>query len=357
MDYTTDNYKEDLLYYLNYLKTNSSNCYNINVNEIYNKYIDELNNINNLDEFSNLLKKIHKENLPFNIYGHNQPKALFFNIDDWSEKFMNDENNKCYIDVLNQMNKISDKGRKRYMENKINEGNNVSPYKLSIIKNDKNEDVMFIKFEYPMRYPSPQHKKELEEFLINNKHLKELYIDIRDNGGGSIYSYKVLFNIIFNRKLFFKHKQVKYYFKYTKKNKPFINHKLDITKMKQAKKKNNKYTHYIIKKFDGITYPIEKVNCNIDYQGNIFIIINNKCFSAAQCMLDECQGNKNIIILGDEKSGGFGHYEIYKSDNDKYASSLFILPNTKILCNIDLFATSKNKYKTKPDLPIPKWLK
>lgn len=51
MTYSIEDYINDLLYYLNYLKNNSSNCYNINVMKIYNKYKDEIKNIKNINAF------------------------------------------------------------------------------------------------------------------------------------------------------------------------------------------------------------------------------------------------------------------------------------------------------------------
>ena len=355
MNYTKEDYKYDLIYYLSYLKNNSSNCYNINVNKIYNNYKNELNNIKNIKEFFNLLLKINDENFPYNIYGHNNPMYFYFNYDNWGYSFMNNKENECFINIFNKMNKIPNDIKE--INNKLRIEDNKTkykPYELSIIKNNNNEDVMMIKMK-SMRPIFKHDYDELKDFLIKNKDLKELYIDIRGNGGGNITTYKGLFDIIFNRKLNFKHKQVKYYFKYTKFNKPFIKYKLgdNIKNIIKSKKKNNKYTHYIIKKFDGFTYPKNKNSFNINYQGKIFIIMDHHNFSSAQCLLDECQGNKNIIILGDEISSGFGHYESYGCSEDKFSSAIFLLPKTKILCRMDLFFTDKNKYKTKPDLPIP----
>lgn len=40
----------------------------------------------------------------------------------------------------------------------------------------------------------------------------------------------------------------------------------------------------------------------VGFKGHIFIIMDKVCFSSAQMMLDETQGNKRFTILGDEKA-------------------------------------------------------
>ena len=238
--------------------------------------------------------------------------------------------------------------------------NNIKTYELSIIKNDKNEDVMMIKIKR-MISPTNEDLEELKEFLKKYKNLKELYIDIRGNTGGNSRCYLYLYNLILNNTLKFKYNNIKCYFKYTKFNKPFIDYKFNNCKDKIIKLYdiNNQYTHYIIQHLENKKYPTKILygyDDNINYQGKIFIIMDKYNFSSAQQMLDESKGNDNIIILGDEISGGFGIYGGVSCNYDT-TPSVFILPKTKILCYMDLLYYDIIKYLTIPDKPIPKWLK
>ena len=99
----------------------------------------------------------------------------------------------------------------------------------------------------------------------------------------------------------------------------------------------------------------------VGFKGHIFIIMDKVCFSSAQMMLDEAQGNKRFTILGDEKSSGAGMYGTVccraANQNCFMDPTHFILPKTKILCFMDLFDYNRQKYFTVPDKPIPKWLK
>ena len=75
----------------------------------------------------------------------------------------------------------------------------------------------------------------------------------------------------------------------------------------------------------------------VGFKGHIFIVMDKACFSSAQMMLDEAQGNKRFIILGDEKSSGAGMYGTVccNGDNCFMDPTHFILPKTKILCFMD----------------------
>lgn len=310
MNYSIEDYEYDLLYYLKYFKDNSPICYDIDVNKIYDKYKQRINNIINIRQFFKLLITIHNKEMPYNKYGHCFPKCIYYDKSKWM--FKETDKGQCYENILNQMNikTIDTKKKHKIPNNEL--------FKTSIIKNDKNENVIMIRIK-KMIYITDDNIIDLYYFLHVNKNLKELYIDIRGNGGGNIRCYQILFNILFNRILYFQHKEVKYYFKYTEMNKPFIEFKLkdEIKNIKEVKDKNNQYTHYIIKKFDYIKYPNNrspfKYKNTINYNGKVYIIIDHNNFSASQSLLDEVKGNDNIIILGDEESAGFGHYEMYNN--------------------------------------------
>ena len=51
MNYSIEDYEYDLLYYLKYFKDNSPICYDIDVNKIYDKYKQRINNITNIKQF------------------------------------------------------------------------------------------------------------------------------------------------------------------------------------------------------------------------------------------------------------------------------------------------------------------
>ena len=375
MEYTIEDYKYDFIYYLSYLKNNSPNLYNINVKKLYEKFKKEYDyeNIKNKLEFYQDLQHFYYNNLWNNgLYGHNAPFYLYITKD-----ILNDyKHSNTYLNILKQGNilkKPYDDDMKLFIKliNKYKQKNNNKIiinknkiYDTSIIKNDKNEDVIMIKIKQ-MIYPSIKEYNELYNFLLKNKDKKELYIDIRGNGGGNNNCYTLLYHLILNEKLQPKNNNIKCYFKYTKFNKPFLDYKIGDCKNKiiKSKNQNSKYTHYIIQKTyesDYTKFPkylFKYKKDKIDFKGHIFIIIDHYCFSSAQMMLDESQGNNRFTILGDEKSGGFGEYGEYVCKEQYIDPSYFVLPKTKIICQMDLYYYNPKKYLTIPDKPIPKWLK
>ena len=123
--------------------------------------------------------------------------------------------------------------------------------------------------------------------------------------------------------------------------------------------KDNKYVVYqFIPPIKVSNYSSSNRKEYIGFNGNINIIMNNVCFSSAQYMLDISQGNKRFTILGNEKSSGYGLYGSPSAVlNNRLYEHFFLLPNTKILCRMELFKYNLNKYLTITDKNIPKWLK
>ena len=255
-----------------------------------------------------------------------------------------------------------------YINNNNNRNNkNKKVYKYSIIKNDKNENVMLIKIPTMLKASDKELNKlnKLSKFIIKNKNL-DLYIDIRGNQGGNPECVFDLYKLLINEPLKTKYNNIKCYYKYTKFNKPFIDYFLKNGEKNIFKSDKKQFTHYFIQNI-----PLININewCNNDnikftgFNGNINIIMNIDNFSSAQIMLDISQGNKRFTILGNEKSSGFGLYgtaginNFNKFDIHKLDLSIFILPKTKILCLMELFYYNPKKYLTIPDKPIPKWLK
>lgn len=357
MNYTVNDYLSDFKYYLKYLKSNSSSCWKLDVEKEYNKYKDEVMKCKNIVDFFILMNYLFWRKItPITKYGHNGPNSLVY------DKKQCDiyKNAKCYYDIDKQIN--NDKKVKeifnKYKEEwnkKMKIDKNRKIYYYRIMKNNKNENVIMIKIP-TMTKADNKELNELREFLIKHKNLKELYIDIRGNGGGNSKCYEDLFKMILNETLTPNHNNIKCYFKMTKFNKPFIDYKLKDCKKDIIKDKTNHHTHYIIQKTSDIKYMSKQY---VGFKGHIFIIMDKVCFSSSQMMLDETQGNKRFTILGDEKSSGAGMYGTVccGGDNCFMDSTHFILPKTKILCFMDLFDYDRQKYFTVPDKPIPKWLK
>lgn len=364
-----NDYEYDFIYYLSYLKYNSSNLYFINVKKLYNKNKNDVCNAKSKFDFFNKLQSFYFNNLWLNgLYGHNSPFELF-------DRNYFKYNVKCYDNIINQMIKLKkpyDNDMKQYNDMiKIWKEENIiyeeKLYNTSIIKNDKNEDVIMIKIKSFINLPTIKEYNELYKFLSKNIHLKDLYIDIRGNTGGNSNCYTLLYNLILNETLEYKYDNIKCYFKKTKFTKPFIDYKLGNCKkdIKKAKRPNKHYTHYIIQRVKNEKYPdwsnpeIKKYKKkNLNYKGNIFIIMDHFNFSSAQMMLDISKGSKRIKILGNEKSSGSGYYgSVYCGKNGYQDPTYFILPKSKILCQMDLFDYNHKKYLTTPDDKIPKWIK
>ena len=363
-----EDYLYDFIYYLSYLKNNSPIFYNININDYVNKYKKVVCSAKNDLDFLYNLQLFYFNN----FYGQNGPLLLYKPIN-----IPNNMNNKCYLEIINKMKKLKkpyDDCMKYYINemkqyNKIQNKNNKENKKVyftSIIKNDKNKDVMMIKIPQ-MILPSIKEFNNLYDFLYKNQSLPELYIDVRGNNGGNKLCFDFLFNLIFERSLKLYNNKVEYFYKYTDFNKPFIDNCLKHCEKNIKKIKNKKFTHsYLQITKEVLDYPIkskylknvsnEYINKkSINYKGNIFIIIDNNSMNETQLMLDFSKGDKQITILGNMRSGGYGIINNFICSFDNNIG-LFLLPKTKICCQYELFYYDYNKDVVYPDKEIPKWI-
>ena len=78
MQYTIEDYKYDFIYYLSYLKNNSSNLYNINIKELYENNKEKIIYSKDINEFFDNLKNFCLNNLPYYKFGHNHPIDTFY---------------------------------------------------------------------------------------------------------------------------------------------------------------------------------------------------------------------------------------------------------------------------------------
>ena len=72
MDYTVNDYLSDFKYYLKYLKTNSSSCWKLDVENEQYKYKDEVMKCKDIIDFFKLRDQLFWLKItPISKYGHN----------------------------------------------------------------------------------------------------------------------------------------------------------------------------------------------------------------------------------------------------------------------------------------------
>jgi len=184
--FSKKDYEDDFDYILNFLKENYPYAFRINFDKIK-KQKDKICNCKNRSEFIYNLKSI--DDLRFNNIGHFQTIPYNINLPGYLNVILN-KYNKKFFQKVNQNNYYHDNFNK----------NNKTKYKFKIIKNDKNQDSIYIKLE-DMGMISMDSFEDLQDFIIENKKCKNMYIDIRDNPGGSKFCYQLLLGLIFKGEL------------------------------------------------------------------------------------------------------------------------------------------------------------
>ena len=212
--------KINIIYFYHFIIYLRSNSLNFNKFILNKKEIKKFYKVKTNEQFFNqLLFFSIKYLLP---YGHNMPLSLYYNKDEWQN--LNEID--CYKNVFNKMYIKKNNKFINFVELEINKYyKNHKVYEYKIIKNDKNEDVIYIKIQY-MSIANDEEYNELKKFLIKNKKLKDIYIDIRNNIGGNLVCFYDLYVLIVNEILETKYNYIPCYYIYNEQTKPFIDYKL-----------------------------------------------------------------------------------------------------------------------------------
>jgi hypothetical protein len=173
-----------------------------------------------------------------------------------------------------------------------------------------------------------QNKFNFEKFLaasfqsIETRHVKNLILDLRGNGGGTDEYGKILFSYFTSEPFDYyaslrMNKEGYDFFKYT--NSP-----------------NRKAPKGMLKAntdggFDNVRHPnVGKQNPKRPtFTGNIFVLINGGCFSTTSEFLSMLQYHTKAIFIGEESGGGY-------YGNCSGPTPEFFLPNTKVSVEIPL---------------------
>lgn len=176
------------------------------------------------------------------------------------------------------------------------------------------------------------YKKWLDSIFveIKNKKLKNLIVDVRNNGGGTDPNDVITYSYLTNRKFqeskqawisFKKIPLLKYY------DSPFprILRPLGVGKFNRYYKKrfpNEKAGKYYISK-ESNEMKIRQPNENA-FNGNIYLIISPRVASAGSLFAAMVVGNENTTTIGEETSGGYyGH--------NGHTPFSYVLPKSKLV--------------------------
>ena len=297
---TRKDYEEDFEHLIKFLKENSPYAFKINFEELE-KQKDKVCNCKNVKEF--YINILNLKDLNYNNIGHfyaNDP------IDYWLE----DKNNNFAKYILRKYNSkdflkgdyyyyyfMSLNDIYRYINSikKYNYITKENPFKYKIIKNDKNQDSIYIRIKKMTYYHyDKQHYKyylDLIDFIMKYFYIGNVYIDLRDNSGGYIGSALRILDLFYKdyKKTNFYKSYIKYskynqqYFKTLFNNKYYKNNYSFKNSYSLIKLSNNKnFTHLLYFSFNPSGYSDNK---NVFYEWFINVIINKKCASASQLFL------------------------------------------------------------------------
>ncbi len=181
---------------------------------------------------------------------------------------------------------------------------------------------------------------------IHEKQIKNLVIDLRENGGGSVETSTLLT-------------------RYLKDTSYKIGDTVVAINRKFQHKKNiqNWLQYWLLMHFDGRKMKdglIHNRSCETRYfkpkkrhhfNGNIFIVQGGYTFSAATMFASSLKGQKNVTIVGEESGGGF-------YGNTAMRLPTIVLPNTKLKVGLPMYRLVMNKNRPKgrgiiPDIEVP----
>ena len=171
-------------------------------------------------------------------------------------------------------------------------------------------------------------KMDFEKFLkdafqkMESDNIPNLIIDVLNNGGGTDEYGKILFS-------YFVDKPFDYYKSLRMNKESFESFKY--TSRPKAKAPKGMLKANRDGTFDNIRHPNvgQQNNSLPTYTGNIYVLINGRCFSTTSEFLSQLHFNSNAVFIGEESGGGYyGNFSGLTPD--------FTLPNTKVRIEIPL---------------------
>ena len=176
---------------------------------------------------------------------------------------------------------------------------------------------------------------------------KNLILDLRDNGGGRIAEIDFLYSFLTEQNYqFIEASEVN-------SRLPFMTFLMSNTTPNALKIASGIFTPFIVihnliktKKYDDkiyykFSFSNEKKPRDLNYKGNLYVLINGNSFSASSLISTHLKANKRAVFVGEETGGAYngcvaGIYKIYE------------LPNTKLKIRMGLMQI-ETKYKQNPD--------
>ncbi len=164
---------------------------------------------------------------------------------------------------------------------------------------------------------------------IKNNQIKNLIVDVRNNGGGTdpndlvTYSYLTNRNFSENKEAWISFKKIPF-LKYYDSKYPFFLRALGVGRY------NNEFQKVFPEEKDGKFYQnatsadhlVRKPNQNA-FNGKVYLLISPRVASAGSLFAAMVAGNKNTVVIGEETLGGYyGH--------NGHSGLEYILPNSKL---------------------------
>ncbi len=190
----------------------------------------------------------------------------------------------------------------------------------SILKNTKPIALIDIN-SFKGRHWRSFYRKTFKD--INQKHIENIVIDLRDNGGGQINLGLNMLSYLIDKKLVLPFdKKVngmvlnpKYKMDFGTRPVPFL-----FALRLPERFKNGKLRHYFIK------FP----NKNKQFKGQIYVLTNGKSFSMSSVAASYLKYKSKAIIIGEETGGN-------ATGSNAVLSGKIILHNTKIIVHIPMY--------------------